>query len=927
MMVIRQTVVVNILLVCALFHCHAPGTLAADKRQQTEARAHELLQLSAKRNFKDHSDALQIAKRALILFQDLDNKPGIALALGQVARCLHAQSNLFEASAIYQQALQLWREENDTARQAETLNMLGFVESVKGDWDSAISYYMQAQSLINDEGEQELERQTAAGLAYLFNENGLPEQALVYYQRALELAKQTPGQLDDDRITMLIGDTYLLLGDPAAAETHLQRAFASLKSGEALMAAECQESLARLEISRENFDAALQYLLPAINVYVEAKNWKQAARARAVIGQVYELQDEFTRARTNYLQASAEFRRISDRVSDAAVSFALGRLELKGDNYDVAEEFLKQSLENTELIRSTTTGRKLTEAFSASVHARYAAYIECLMRKHTLKPSAGFDVLAFQASELARARSLAELLHDTQTNLLHGVESKLAAREKSLRQLLRAKEDYRIELLAKQSSKADLDEVETSLIQLREEYKQVREQIRLQNPTFDQISQPTTYSLQQIQLSVIEDGRTVLLEYFIGADASYVWLVTSNSLVAHEIPKEAVITDEVNKLYTLLSNKPSPNNDELVRVGAEELGQKILGPVMEQISGRRVIVVADGALNYVPFQVLSSGNKPLIDDAEIINAPSASILGQLRAELAKRKPAENTLAAFGDAVFASNYAERRDSQSGQQVVTKQDASVVTPALRDIAVGGDSFKPDDIQPLFYVPMELRNIRELAGPTAFVATEFEATRQRLQETDLSKYSILHLATHGVFDPMRPEKSGFVLSLVDRDGKDQDGFILMKDVYRLHAPVDLVVLSACRTGLGKEVQGEGLIGLTRGFMHAGALSVASTLWRVDDQATAELMKYFYANMLQKRMTPAAALREAQKTIRQDPRWTSPHFWAAFTLQGEYKQRISPPVQPNSAFKLVIITGLLLIICLIVYTIFLRRLRRLHG
>jgi CHAT domain-containing protein len=893
--VIRKRILVRILLVWILCHCHVPGVLAlTTKEEALTTRAKDLLMLAEQQNLKDHSLALETAKQALAQFRELNHNVGIAKALSDIAQYHQAQSDLFEASSFYQQALQLRREQNDTDAQAKILNMLGFIESEKGDWQSAISYFMQAQALTNDQSDAAVKQQTAAGLANLFTENGLPEQALIHYQRALEFAEQTPTSYDDDRMIMNIGYTYMLLEDLSAAESYLQRALTSLKPAP-LKAAQCQEHLAQLEILRENYAAALEYLLPNVKVYADAKNYKQAARVHAVIGQVYERQGNFTEARSNYLQASDTFRKISDRVSDAAVSFALGRLELKSGNYDAAEEFLKQSLENTERIRSTSTGRELTEAFSASVHARYAAYIECLMRKHELQPSAGLDVLAFQASELARARSLAELLNDTQTNLLTGVDAKLVEREKTLRQSLRAKEDYRLDVLSKIYRKEELDALEISLAQLREEYKQVLEQIRAQNPAFDRISQPTAFSLQQIQTDVIEDDRTVLLEYFLGADTSYVWLVTKNGFVAHKIPKEAVVSDAVNKLYALLSMKPNADNDTNVRSASLELGRMVLGPVANQLAGRRVIVVADGALNYVPFQVLSAGQKLLIEDAEVVNAPSASILGQLRKELSQRKPAENTLAAFGDAVFHKNYSEQASS-------------------RDIAVVGDSLKPEEIEPLFYVPLELKNIQDLAGPTAFVARGFDATRQVLQSTDLTKYSILHLATHGVLDPKRPEKSGFVLSLVDRDGNAQDGFITMKDVYRLRAPVDLVVLSACRTGLGKEVRGEGLIGLTRGFMHAGASSVASTLWRVDDEATAELMKYFYENMLRKDMTPAAALREAQNTIRQDARWSSPHYWAAFTLQGEYKQKIH---MPGSWLPVILLGALSLVVALGAYKI----------
>ena len=907
MIVTKPKVVVQILLIWIVWYCQASGALVTVK-EQTAARAEELLALSVKQNFADHSLARETAKQSLALWQELGDKFGIARTLGQIAQCYYAQSQLVEASQTYQQTLQLWREQNNLAKQTETLLMLSFVESQKGDWDGFISYYMQSQALINDESDASLKARTAAGLANLFNENDLPEQALLHYRRALEFARQTEGERDDNRMLMYVGHMSLLLGDHVTAKTNLQEALSGFSEADFLSANQCKLYLAQLEVLEGNYDAALEYLLPALDDYVKSKNRRLAARVQALIGQIYERQGALTRARESYLKASDTFRQISDRVSDAAVSFALGRLELKGGNYDAAELFLKQSLEDTVRVRGTATAREFTEAFSANVHARYAAYIECLMHKHKLEPSRGLDVLAFQASELARARSLAELLHDTQTNLLTGVDQETAQREKTLRQLLRAKANYRLDLLGKQSSKADLDEVETSLTRLRKEHKEVLQRIRAQNPAFEQVSQPASYSLQQIQQNVIEDDQTVLLEYFLGADTSYVWLVTRDSFKTFEIPKEAIIAESVNKLYELLTQEPGADSDARIGAAASELGKMVLGPVSNQVAGRRVVVVADGALNYIPFQVLSSGEKLLIEESEVINTPSASILGELRQELSKRKPAERTLAAFGDAVFRSNYAERRDSESGEQLAEKQSDSLLARAMaRDITVRGDSLKPEEIQELFYARLELKNIRDLAGRTAFVATGFDATRQKLESTDLSQYSILHLATHGILDPKQPEKSGFLLSLVDRNGNSQDGFITMTDVYGLNAPVDLVVLSACRTGLGKEVQGEGLIGLTRGFMHAGASSVASSLWRVDDEATTELMKHFYVNMLQRSMTPASALREAQNTIRQDPRWRSPHYWAAFTLQGEYKQKIHVPASGNS-FQFVI-AGLLMI------------------
>src|SRR5262249_9073792 len=156
-----------------------------------------------------------------------------------------------------------------------------------------------------------------------------------------------------------------------------------------------------------------------------------------------------------------------------------------------------------------------------------------------------------------------------------------------------------------------------------------------------------------------------------------------------------------------------------------------------------------------------------------------------------------------------------------------------------------------------------------------TGYAATRKQLLNMDLTQYAILHFATHGLLDPKHPENSGLVLSTIDADGKTVNGFVGLQDIYSLRAPVDLVVLSACQTGVGKDIRGEGLVGLARGFMYAGATSVVASLWKVDDQATAELMKRFYTEMLRNGKAPGEALRAAQNSIRQVPEWSSPHYW----------------------------------------------------
>jgi CHAT domain-containing protein len=177
-------------------------------------------------------------------------------------------------------------------------------------------------------------------------------------------------------------------------------------------------------------------------------------------------------------------------------------------------------------------------------------------------------------------------------------------------------------------------------------------------------------------------------------------------------------------------------------------------------------------------------------------------------------------------------------------------------------------------------------QVPGASLLQATDFDASLSLVTSGRLRDYRIVHFATHGLINTRRPELSGLALSLVDREGRSRDGFLRLNTIYNLRLSADLVVLSACQTALGKEVAGEGLVGLTRGFMHAGARRVIASLWQVNDAATAELMKRFYAAMLTRRLPPAAALRRAQLEMAQDPRWAPPYFWAGFVLQGDWQR-----------------------------------------
>lgn len=910
------TLVLGCLLVTTYVHS-VEASRAVGQGPSSEGR--QRLQLSAQQNKRDHALALSTAREALSLFQSANDKAGIAQAYAQIGRYHFAQSDLAEATENYTLSLQQWQAQGDLLEQATALINLAYIEQRKGEWSNALSYYGEAQPLVqNDPFRLGL---IASGMADLFNENGMFETALVQYDHALAYYRDSNDSEKShavNRTIMDIGYTEYLQGNYSAALSHLNEALVTFDPA-SLHAAQCHENLGRVYIASGQYAVALQHLETALPLYESANNRTEAERVRTLIGQAYEQQGALDHARPNYLQALDVFRKLKDRISEASVNFALGRLELKAGQLDQAEAYLKQSLENTEDIRTISTGRDLTTAYSASVHERYEAYVACLIRKSKSRDPQQLIESAFAASELSRARSLADLLRDTQTNLLTGGDPQLAAREKTLRQAIRAKVDHRIELLSAKSLKEkDLNDTETNLARLRTDHEQVYAELRKLNPAYGEITQPAASSLQQIQ-NEIENDQTAVVEYLLGDYGSYAWVVTRDNIKLVELPDEATITSAVQKVYNLLAQRPRGDSEGQLTKAIEHLSALVIAPLAAQLTAERIIVVADGALNYVPFQLLTSPNdqQPLIASHEIVNAPSASILGQLNREKVTRPSPEKTLIAFGYPAFASNYAELKGKNSNELVaqITGNDKEHWGYAIRDIEVHSDSDDVADVQPLQFSRDELATLKDIGGPSSSVVTGFEATRETFQHTDFSKFAILHVATHGILDPNRPEYSGFILSTVDPEGRGQQGFINVRDIFALQAPVDLVVLSACRTGLGKDVRGEGLIGLTRGFMYAGASSVAASLWNVDDEVTAELMKLFYANMLEKGMTPAAALRAAQNTIRQQPQWRSPHYWAGFTFQGEYKLPIKSTGDSRAAGQLlIVIVGALLLVLLVV-------------
>jgi CHAT domain-containing protein len=325
----------------------------------------------------------------------------------------------------------------------------------------------------------------------------------------------------------------------------------------------------------------------------------------------------------------------------------------------------------------------------------------------------------------------------------------------------------------------------------------------------------------------------------------------------------------------------------------------LLGPAAAKLGAKRLVVVAPGALSYLPFAALPAPEdkkrpagdyEPLIAKHEVVSVPSASVLSIIRREMAGRQRAAKSVAVLADPVFEASDPRLESVKNGNSSGETPAAPASDVELSELTRAIRTMNFSDARAGFTrLPFSRQEAQSIIGltpkGTGLKATDFSANRDLAMSRQLSQYRILHFATHGLLNSERPELSGLVFSLVDQEGNPQDGFLRLHEIYNLQLNADLVVLSACETGLGKEIKGEGLIGLTRGFMYSGAPRVVASLWNVDDLATAELMKLFYQRMLKDGLPAGAALRAAQLELSGQKRWASPYFWAGFMLHGEWK------------------------------------------
>ena len=839
---------------------------------EAEARINLCVLVQAEGAFPE---ALACYEEPLVMFQKL----GVH---GEEQRIVNAMGGLYEllgepdkALAHYQRSLLLARSLGDLREEARTLNNIALLHRVLGEWQEALRLYGQAGEIVDRIGDRSLKAALLLNVGFAYNSLGEPKRAIAHLQEALQMYRDI-GDRRSEVITLnSLGSAQSRLGDLDKAFDHFSKALELADTTENLpQQAFARLGLADVQIELGNPLAALSTLDTALS-YLKTSGFRvaetQALQAR---GRALTLAGRSREALPLLKEVIGRRRILRDRAGEAMALVFLAMAERSMGLQEEACSHAEEAVDRVEELRTGFVTPGLRAAFLSTQHSAYSLLIDLLMERHEKEPAGHWNLAALEISEQARARNLVDALQSENVAPVGRavVPAALLNRRRLLHRRLSVTAYQQLE--KGNARAAALGEETESLLA---ELDAVEAEIGRLEPRAVAFRHPTPISAQEI--AGLLDPGTLLLEYSLGRDRSYLWAVSPSGAYSFTLPPEQEIEALAHQVYEELSKVEAGSTN--VGSHAEALEKIVLGPVRDKVAqASRLLIVPDGALNYVPFAALpvpAPDRRPLLECAEVVYLPSATTMALSIERLERRPQAPKWAAIFADPVFRLD-----DPRLARPIAVGRRTPVQElPQRREVTELFPAFER-----LPYSEREAKGIASLA-PAGQVSTStgFEASREAVFAKELRDYRIIHFATHGIANTSNPELSGLVLSLLDDSGQARDGFVSLKDIYELNLAADLVVLSGCDTAVGREVWGEGLMGLTRAFLYAGAPRVLASLWAVPDRAGAELMTRYYQAMWKDSLAPAAALRHAQISLRRDPRYRGSYAWAGFVLQGDWR------------------------------------------
>lgn len=867
--------------------------------------------------------ALATCRRALDLWQGMGRPAGGVDALINLGYIHYYQGQLDQARTAYARALELVQEQPDPEREATLRNNLALLHDAAGEYQAALAYFQEALEGYDALGRTGFSGKVLQNMGRIHQRLANGATALELYRQALARMIEAEDLLGRIGVLQALGDLQVEQGELAEARRTLEEALAlSRWAGSRPLLAGSLSRVGELHLRERKPAAALEPLEEAVELYrASAHRWGEA-RLLGGLAEAHLRLGDPERALDLLFEAAALNDEIGNRAGLAESHYRIARIERERGDLAAARSAIEQAEAVLDAVRLLIGTDDLRALFSATTRPYHELHVEVLMAQHRQRPEGGHDAEALRESERARARSLLEILAEAELELGPEVPPGLLTERADLQARLFAKEIERQKLLAEESADAtSLFRVKLDLEGLLTRLRETERRIRAASPRYAALTHPQPVTAGEIQRSLL-DGETALLEYSLGEERSFLWVVSEHGFRSHELAGRAEIERAAHCFHWLITAYGEPPAAETL--AAEEaacLGERLVSyrrspPGGHSVAVRRhrrreiaaafersgaelsalvltpavagsplpyrLAVVSDGALEYVPFAALPEpgrGSRPLVAAHELVRLPSASVLALQRTQPGPAAAPVGELAVVADPVYTPD---------DPRVTAGSGATAAEPGTATGAA--ERGAPSRFRRLDFSGEEAAAIVRLAGARGtYLAAGAAANRERVLSGALSGYRYVHFATHAVVDTQYPQLSRLVLSLVDSEGRPvDDGYLRLHDIYGLTLEdTDMVVLSACDTALGRAIRGEGLVGLTRGFLYAGAERVMASLWQVQDAATARLMERLYHGLLVERLPPAQALRRAQLAILEEPGGASafPYYWGGFVLQGEWR------------------------------------------
>ena len=788
----------------------------------------------------DARKALALYERALAICRELGEVAQEASALVNIAAAHSALGDKVRAVQIYDEARERARAAGDLRVEAIALSNVGGVHAQMGATDLALARAGEALPIWRRLRDRHWEGQTLNTLASVSATRGEHQRALDYFAAALALWRASGDRRGEAVALSNVGTVLFLLGDFRQAAAHQERAAAALDAlGDKRNKASVLVGLARTLDQAERKDAALERFDEAVGLAREvgdrrgegvalvgraglllARGQREEARhayeeglalSRAAgdrlreavalngLGQVHHAKGDYAHAIDLHGEALVLARQAGDRNGEAAALLHLARNERDLERLAEARAHAEEALALVESVRGSVARHELRASYLATKRDFYELEIDLLMRLHRQEPSAGFDAEALRASERARARGLVELLIEARAEIRQGGNPALVDRERGLQRAINAAAQRQMALLGNKQTEGQAAALAVSLEALLSEYQAVQGAIRSASPRYAALTQPTPPTLTELR--ALLDPDTALVEFALGRERSYAWVLAQTTIHSAELPGRDAIEAAARRLHQALGNRaprtPAAPGSAAARAPEHEraaaaLSVLVLDPLAGRLTSKRLVIVGDGALDYVAFGALplprrganrvAAASLPLLATHEVLALPSASVLSVLRREAREWTSTDTSVAVLADPVFHADDVRVRRGRGPVQRGAQPEQGGIGASVRSLAraIDESGLVPGGRLPrLPFTRREARAILDLLPPRrALSALDFAASRATATHPDLRRYRIVHIASHALVNATHPELSGIALSLVDEKGAPQDGFLRLHE-----------------------------------------------------------------------------------------------------------------------------------------------------